>query len=52
MNSEMHANLPILREQCANRSALGKEFLAFCLFSFSLYIVPEIQNAFKLWSNT
>lgn len=50
-NCEMHANLSILREWCANMSVLGEEVLAFGLFSFSLHIAPEIQNVFKLWSN-
>lgn len=47
----MHANLSILREWSPNMSVLEEEVLAFGLFSFSLYIAPEIQNTFKLWSN-
>lgn len=41
-NCEMHANLSILREWCANMSVLGEDILVFYLFSFSLYIGPEI----------
>lgn len=50
-NCEMHENLSILREWCTNVSVFVEEVLGFGLFSFSLYIAPELQYAFKLWSN-
>lgn len=50
-NCETCENLSILIEWCTNLSVFVEEVLAFGLFSFSLYNAPELQSAFKLWSN-